>query len=285
MRLSIEQTGAIVPPPSLVLNKRAEVWRDVRGQVSAYAEVRGEDYWIHLPGLASFRFSTRGDEVGATLAKSVREEIVLDAYRRKVLPMALQVRGREVLHASAVLSPAGVVVLSGLSESGKSTIAFGFSRRGYPLWADDMVAFEISREGASAVSLPFNIRLRPASAALFEVDSNRTPLTDCEIDTSVGPETQKLAAICVLRRVADSKEPVVVRRLASAEALGAVLDHVCCFIPQDDDRKRRMIHHYLELIATVPIFDICYQTGLENLPRTLDAIEELLQETARPAVE
>src|SRR5207244_5972366 len=62
MRLSIEQTGAIVPPPSLMLNERAEVWRDVRGQVSAYAEVRGEDYWIHLPGLASFRFSTRGDE-------------------------------------------------------------------------------------------------------------------------------------------------------------------------------------------------------------------------------
>ena len=62
---------------------------------------------MHLPGLASFRFSSRGDEIAATVTSAAREELILDAYRRRVLPMALQVCGREVMHASAVRSPAG----------------------------------------------------------------------------------------------------------------------------------------------------------------------------------
>ena len=57
---------------------------------------------MHLPELASFRFTSRGDEVAATVPDTVTDELVLDAYRRRILPMALQVSGREVLHASAV---------------------------------------------------------------------------------------------------------------------------------------------------------------------------------------
>jgi hypothetical protein len=37
-----------------------------------------------------------------------------------------------------------------------------------------------------------------------------------------------------------------------------------------------MISHYLELIAKVPVFDVCFQAGLGNLPTILDTIQELI---------
>jgi len=275
LKLRIQRMEALVPPPTRTLN----VWRDIRGAVFAYAEVVGDEYCMHLPGLARFRFSNRGDEIAADVGSEVNEELVVDAYHRNVLPMALQVRGREVLHASAVRSPTGVVALCGISETGKSTIAFGLNRRGYPLWADDVVVFEMSDSRGLAISLPFNIRLRPSAAALFEVDTTResTPADNDEV--LPGAETSPLVAICALRRTNGASPPVAVRRLSLVESFAVFLEHACCFVPQNEERKRQMIHNYLDLAAGTPVFEICFQAGLENLPDILDAIEEMVGKT------
>jgi hypothetical protein len=265
---------AAIPPPAL--SPRAEVWRDNNGTVCAYGQVLGEEYWMHLPSLASFRFSPRADEVTAVVPSGIREELVLDAYRRSVLPMALQVGGREVLHASAVRTSRGVLALCGVSEAGKSTIAFGLSRRGHQLWADDAVAFEISSGEAMVHSLPFGIRLRHEPAEWFGMDAAAPPTTTEPL------ETAPLAAICVLRRRDDATLPVAVRRISSAGAFAAVLAHAYCFTLQDLERKRRMMNHYLGLVATVPIFDVCFETGLANVPAILDAIEQASGENAMP---
>jgi hypothetical protein len=228
---------------------------------------------MHLPGLASFRFSSRGDEVAAAVNYSTNEELVVDAYRRRVLPMALHVSGREVLHASAFRSSAGVIALCADSETGKSTIAAGLQGRGYPLWADDLVAFEISERGSRALSLPFTMRLRASAAALFDRDA--PPFTSDE-DFTPANETAPLVAICVLRRQDTEARPVVVRSLSSAQAFAAVLSHAWSFALQDGERKRRMINNYLELVSRVPVFDIAFQPGLENLPAILDAVEDVV---------
>jgi hypothetical protein len=266
---------AAIPPPAL--NPHAEVWRDNDGVVCAYGQVLGEEYWMHLPRLASFRFSPRADEVTAVVPSGTSEELVLDAYRRSVLPMALQVGGREVLHASAIRTPRGVLTLCGISETGKSTMAFGLSRRGHELWADDAVAFEISSDGATVLSLPFAIRLRPESAEWFDVDAASPPSTTDHV------ETAPLAGVCVLHRNDSAGSPVAVRRLSSAAAFAAVLTHAYCFTLEDRERKRRMMSHYLGLVATVPIFDVCFPSGLANLPVILDGIEQALEENALPA--
>jgi hypothetical protein len=281
LKLRIERTGAIAPPLSQALNPRFEVWRDSDGAVLAYAEGAGDEYWMHLPGLASFRFSTRGDEVAATVAGAAREELVLDAYRRRVLPMALQVCGREVLHASAVRSPAGVTALCADSETGKSTIAFGLSGRGYPLWADDLVAFDISDHVGRAISLPFNMRLRPSAAALFDLETTQSQIATGNDHSPPGKETAPLLAVCVLRREDADGAPVGVRRLSLAEAFAAVLGHAWSFGLEDSERKRRMIHNYLDLAAGTPVYDISFRSGLENLPAILDAIDQLVREAAK----
>ena len=278
MKLRIERTGTFQSPPAQTSNPEFEVWRDGEGEVYAYAEDLGDKYCMHLPGLASFRFSSRGDEVAAAVNNATNEELVVDAYRRRVLPMALHVSGREVLHASAFRSAAGVIALCADSETGKSTIAAGFQSRGYTLWADDLVAFEISERGSRALSLPFTMRLRASAAALFDSDSPQFTFAASD-DFTLANETAPLVAICVLRRDSTEVRPVVVRPLSSAQAFAAVLSHAWSFALQDGERKRRMINNYLELVSLVPIFDIAFQPGLENLPAILDAIEQLVSAT------
>jgi hypothetical protein len=281
LKLTIERMGAIVPPSPRTSDPCCDVWRDGDGTVYAYAENLGDEYWMHLPDLASFRFTSRGDEVAAAVTGTATDELVLDAYQRRILPMALQVSGREVLHASAVRSPAGVTALCADSETGKSTIAFGLSSRGYPVWADDLVAFEVSDHGGVAISLPFTMRLRPPAAALFKGTAS-VPDEEGNGHVSPGVETSPLAAICVLRRESALTSPVAVQLLPSGEAFAAVLSHAWSFGLEDADRKRRMINHYLELVARAPVFEVSFPSGLENLPATLDAIETVLVERAQP---
>jgi len=212
----------------------------------------------------------------------VREELILDSYRRQVLPMVLQVGGQEVLHASAVLTPQGAVALCATARTGKSTTAFGLSQRGWPLWADDAVAFEMVDSSVSAIPLPFGIRLRPDAAAFFEQE----PTVGAGVDQMqngayrIKAEPVPLAALIVLHRARGGSDGPALqsRRLSSAEAFMGVLAHAYYFRLQDTERKRSMMRHYLELVARVPVFEIRFRPGFEVFPEVLDSIGRLLHQ-------
>jgi len=60
----------------------------------------------------------------------------------KVIPAISVMRGYEALHACALQSPDGVVGIIGPSGAGKSTLAAELARRGWPLFADDILTLE-----------------------------------------------------------------------------------------------------------------------------------------------
>jgi len=217
-----------------------------------------------MPGLASFRFMATGDVV-AVDRRGAAEARIRDAFQRSVLPLVLQARGLEVLHASAILTDRGVVALCAVKETGKSTIAYALSRRGYPLWADDAVAMQIEERAVRAHPLPFSIRLRPASAAHFGKKAGPAP--------TLQPSAAPLAALFVLVRDESIAEGAMVRRLTAGAALTAILTHAYCFTLADQDRKGRMMEQYLAVIARVPVFEARFGAGLDRLPSILDAIE------------
>lgn len=66
----------------------------------------------------------------------------------------LNQRGYFVLHASAVVTDQGAVLLTGLSGAGKSTTAQGFIQRGYPILSDDTVALYYDDERNQVMVLP-----------------------------------------------------------------------------------------------------------------------------------
>jgi hypothetical protein len=221
-------------------------------------------------------FDDGGERVTAMPDAGVGAEAVAEAYQHFALPMVLQALGHEVLHASAVCSPRGVTAFCGDSGAGKSTIAHGLHRRGHAAWADDAVALDISPAAIDAVPLPFDARLRPASAELFGLGA-----AAIRLPVAAPPAPLPLLAVCVLTRLDAASGPPALERLAPAAAFAALLPHAFCFSLRDVARKRLMLERYLSLIARVPVFRLAFGTALDGVPAILDRLEPMIGAAGR----
>jgi hypothetical protein len=278
-RLTFAGRDDVVPPVLDATDPDSLLWLSpVDGSVWAHGDrVEGEN-WLRIPGVAAFRFGGAADEPGEATAvpePGVAREAVIDAYRRAVLPMALHVHGLEVLHASAVIAPSGVVAFCAESHGGKSTIAYAFEQRGHPVWADDAVAFHPTEAGAEVVPLPFTLRLRAPSSAYFETGDG-PPSGEPTRGHSLDADPQPLAALCLLERSGDREEDVVADPLASAQAFAAIFEHAYWFDLRSVEQRRETMRRYLDLVVRVPVYRVRYPSGFDRLPDVLDAIEAAL---------
>lgn len=188
--------------------------------------------------------------------------------------MALQAFGHEALHASAIVVPAtGVCVFAADSETGKSTIAYGLRQRGYRQWSDDGVVFTVSDRGATALPLPFSVRLRPGSSAIVPIDSDAQRPDD---HSHLSPTT--IGAICVLsRETDDDAAPAAIELLRATDAFAALLPHALEFNPFDRPRRARLLKNYLDVAATVPVLRVRFRPGADAFPKVLDLIVTALK--------
>ncbi|HUR73959.1 MAG TPA: hypothetical protein VMZ00_06765 [Sporichthya sp.] len=256
-----------------------QVFRDVDGKVAALAYRAGDDHCLHVPKIGTFTLAANAEDISVTPLESVAPELVEDTFHRAAVPFALQLAGRDALHASAVVID-GVVALCGRSGSGKSTLAYALNRRGYPQWSDDVVAFEHRGAGVECRSLPFRVRLRPASAEWFD-DPAYLKGSALSAPWRGGSEgTLPFRALFVLEPSDASSgyegdETVTIDRLAPADAFTAVLPHAYFLTLDDGAMKRALLDRYLELAERVPVFTLRYT---QNLP-LIDRIAERLTST------
>jgi hypothetical protein len=252
-----------------------QIWDDKRGTVLAYCFERLGRHWVDVPTVASFGFVAPAETVTAIPHRPLQSALIRETYRRSVLPIVLQAGGAEVLHASAVRMPRGVVALCGVSGAGKSTLAVALSRRGYPLWADDIVALDTTGPHIDALPLPFEVRLRPQAAALFaeKLDATRGAPAVRRAENAMEPAPARLLALCVLAREDDGHDGVALTQLGAA-AVPALLSHAYCYSLEHAAFKRRMVEHYLDLVARVPVFELRFRPGLDRLPAIADMIEQ-----------
>ena len=157
---------------------------------------------------------------------------------RSVLPLVVQARGTQVLHASAVTGPAGVVALCGVSTSGKSTLAAALMARGHEVVADDALAFRVEGGEATALTLPFRLRLRSSSAEALGL-----PAIAAE---GGGGGQATFSAIVILEPHDDEAAPNL-EAVNAAEAVGALMPHAYCFAL--DEGKAELVAAYASLVA------------------------------------
>lgn len=236
-----------------------EIWRELDGSVIASGWLRGGRREIAFPGLAIYEFSADQGSVIATPEPGAATPAIFDTYFRSVLPLVLQVRGAEVLHASGLIIGGGLVPLCAVSGTGKSTLARALSRRGHRLWADDAVVLD----GTNALPLPFRVKLRTASQEWFS-EPALSPVYR-------GLPACPLRAICVLER--DESSPVRIHRLTQAAAFPQLLRHAYCFSLADRERRRTMLERYLRLAIGVPVFELRFRSGLSRLEEMADEIK------------
>jgi hypothetical protein len=250
------------PPPAFPVTAASNtIWRDGEGDIVAFGGTLEDSRWMTVLRVGSFEFTQSNEPIVGHPDEGVSDELVEDAYRRTVLPLALQALGSEVLHASAVSGPDGVLALCAVSGTGKSTLASALSRRGYPLWADDAVRFEPAGRAIAVTPLPFALRLKGESLTLFG---------DVEVPSSNDASPQPLGAIYILER----GDELALSPMPPADAFPAVLTHAYCFDLTDAARKREMMAAYLDVASRVPIYRLVLPEGLRHIDAVVDAVRE-----------
>jgi hypothetical protein len=231
--------------------------------------------WVWWPGLAAFCFDYHAVRLDVLSEPMVRRSDILEAYQRYVLPIIQHVRGHECLHASAVKGAAGIVLLCGESMNGKTTLAYGLTQRGYTLWADDSVVFDILGGAPRSFPIPFRMHLRSASLSHFGLQFDESIRSAV---CSEGGRWAGIAGIFVLERRSDgSNGPVSeISQLTSSEALITLLRHARCFSLRLEERRRQMMVNYLRLVASVPVKRFRYHSRFEDLPTILSKLEEAI---------
>jgi hypothetical protein len=165
VQLVLLPAAEAAPPP--LEGPGTEVWRDTDGRLCAVGYRSPLGHSLFVPNIGTFRFESPTMESGTIVLEplpAVDDDLIDDAFHRIALPLSVQFGGLEVLHASAVCCGGGIAALCGRAGAGKSTLAYALSRRGHDLCADDAVPFDLSGTTIAVPSLPFRMRLRPASA-------------------------------------------------------------------------------------------------------------------------
>lgn len=255
-----------------------DIWRDPAGNVVGETYVAEGSHWIRLRSIGDYWIRPGHPIVVAAPDRPDRLALLREAFDRVVQPFALELAGHDLLHASGVVTERGVVAFCGTKEAGKSTIAFALGQRGFRLWADDALLFELAAESVLAVPLPFAIRLRPPSAAFFgrsESPNGSTVAVPVETESEALP----LDAVCILERT-ESGSDVRVERVDAASAFPLVLVHGYILSGDEPLRRRQMVQSYLGLVARVPVYRARFPAGLGQLSSTLAEIERVVIQAA-----
>lgn len=256
---------------SVHLDQPFAAWTDESGVSIGRAALDGDICWIELDGVGVYRFRLQDGDVEAAPARRVGEGVVTDSFQRAILPHVLQVRGTQVLHASAVMFGDEVIGLCGTSGVGKSTLALGLARRGHRPWADDALIVQCRDSAVFTYPLPFRFRLQDRVVE----EAHRSAAEGHDSITV----WKGLRALVVVRRVENGQPGSLKwRRLERSMAFQALLPHAYWLAVGDTVRQRQMIETYLTLAAGVPVFEGVFVPDLRKLDHLVGELESHVRE-------
>lgn len=187
----------------------------------------------------------------------------------KLLANIAMLRGYEALHASAVNSPHGAVLVLAPSGTGKTALALALARGGWPLISDDILV--LGRDGAG-------VHVHPGTPHLNVDRPSRGAGVDREVAQVLGVLGGELwlasnslmsvpcppAAVCLLERPGHG--PL---RIQSLEASPLVLAPYMLGLADGAERERERFALYCELTTHARLLRI--RAGLADTPSAIAA--------------
>jgi hypothetical protein len=233
---------------------RAAAWTTTDGRV-LYGRRDGEVYWLWCPRDVAFRFGPDGDvEYQAGDYEDARR-----LWTRSALPLALEARGLGVLHASALSTGDACIAICGRSTAGKSTVASAAGHAGVGVEGDDALAFTVDGDFVVALTIPFEIRLRPPTlTAPFHGE---------------GGKRLRLSHLVLLEPDVAATDTVL-EPVSAGTALGELMPHAYCF--SLDDSKDRLVRDYGDLVERAQVMRLRYRPTLDTLPGMVNALGSLV---------
>jgi hypothetical protein len=189
--------------------------------------------------------------------------------------LRLRARGRYLVHAAAVVDPAGGAwLLAGDSGSGKSTLAWVLVRQGWALLGDDGVLIEDTAEGVIARAWRDPLRVSLTLAARFpELNAlaPRMAARDARARVPVDHDVVRHALVRTIVFLARSDRDRALR-VGPAVTLASLVRQSPWVLIDDEDAPRHL-GVLAEVAESVPAYHLAHtESQLSELPRTLESL-------------
>lgn len=251
-------------------------------------------YLLRVHDLADFLVDRQGTEVVALANHDTPPETLHHILLNQVLPLVLNLRGQDALHATAILTPHGVCAFAGPAGVGKSTLAASFLIAGYPVISDDCLVLKEQEDRIVAVPGYPGIRLWDDVAKSLSLDADHL--------SSVAHYTTKHRLLLPDQSQAFPTEPLPLARLyilsrsegsetcneATAISLQpspprhAFMEILSSLFRLDIRSKTMLTRQFCfieRLVAQVPVKQLSIPQTVSALPKVRDAIlADLLHE-------
>jgi hypothetical protein len=212
-----------------------------------------EGYLLRFIDYADFIVSRSGDRIEcSSSAPGISESAIRHLVLDQVFPLVLNLRGRESIHATAILTPRGVCAFTGPAGAGKSTLAASFAMAGHLTIADDCLGL-VDDGGIRAIPGYPGLRLWSDAVRALGMNDSHAVEEDYSVSKkrivpkmqpSFPVKPQRLARIFKLER-ARPDEPAlaapVIEPLTPAEGF---IQLVSATFPLDINDREMLARHF-----------------------------------------
>ena len=253
-------------------------WKDADQQTWLKLADRGDGYLLRFldqcDDQCDFLISRDGKEIRCQPLPDTPQSTIRHLFLDQVVPLVLSRQESLVLHASAILTPQGVIAFVGKSGQGKSTLAACFGQNGFRLLSDDyLVLRERSDDWAAIPSYP-GVRLWPESSdGIFSVppeSAEIAPYTDKRrvsdpalVPFALGPSA--LRCLYFLNDEGFLPEPAILP-LKPREAFMKLVSCAFSLDIRDKVRLERQFEAIGQITRQLPCFQLDYARDFAMLP-------------------
>jgi hypothetical protein len=256
-------------------------WYSLDGSIwLSFARLEGE-YVLRFPEYVDFVISTDGHTISGYPRENCPPETMRHLLLNQVIPVVLSHLGKLVLHASACVTPQGVIAFMGMTGAGKSTLAASFGLRGFAILTDDCLLVEQRVAGIMTVPSYPGLRLWPETiTALFERTPVLQPLahyTDkkrllFDQDQFDGPLSLRAIYVLTQPGKVQNIDDLAITPLGVSEALLETVKHTFQLDITDRKKLGQAFRQHEWLAKSVPFFRLAYPRDHAFLPSVNDAI-------------
>jgi hypothetical protein len=241
-------------------------------------------YLLRFNELADFTIDRNGREIVCMPRPGIPEDTLQHLLLDQVIPLVINLRGGEALHASAILTPRGVVAFAGPAGSGKSTITASLLKMGYPFVSDDCLTLQEKDQNIYAIPAYPGLRLwKDAEAHLFGDNGNKksvahyTSKLRVDIEEEPGSYSPAPKPFVQLYDIMNSPETdetsdITIERLSPRDSFMALVR--CAFrLDITDNRMLRRQFCFLErVVSAVSVRRLIFPRDFTLLPAIQEAI-------------